>query len=157
MWLLRSLKALADETRLRMINVLSVHELNVNELVRVMEVGQSGISRHLKILSDSGLVAVRRDGLRAFYRVLRNPDTAVLLDAVSTLGRHEEQLTEDLSRAARVLEERREETRAFFASVPSFPDSPNRLGRLSTARMAMSLRSPRSSRQPCWTTRREML
>jgi DNA-binding transcriptional ArsR family regulator len=60
-------KALADETRLRLLNLLLRHELNVNEIVSVMNMGQSRVSRHLKILTDCGLLKSRRDGLCVFY------------------------------------------------------------------------------------------
>lgn len=61
-------KALADETRLRLLNLLREQELNVNEIVAILEMGQSRISRHLKILSESGLLQSRRDGLWVFYK-----------------------------------------------------------------------------------------
>ena len=64
---LRYLKALADETRLRLCLVLYRHELSVNELVNLLSMGQSRVSRHLKILADSGLIKARRDGLWVFY------------------------------------------------------------------------------------------
>ena len=47
-------KALADETRLRLLRILLHHELSVNELVSILKMGQSRISRHLRVLSDAG-------------------------------------------------------------------------------------------------------
>ncbi|MCQ2445222.1 MAG: metalloregulator ArsR/SmtB family transcription factor, partial [Mailhella sp.] len=58
---LRYLKALADETRLRLAVVLYHYELSVNELVALLGMGQSRISRHLKILTEAGLLRPRRD------------------------------------------------------------------------------------------------
>ncbi len=53
-------KALSDETRIRLLH-LSLHfELNVNEIVKVLGMGQSRISHHLKILTESGLITHRR-------------------------------------------------------------------------------------------------
>ncbi len=69
MKLLAVLKAVSDETRLRIINLLTGRELNVNEIVEVLGMGQSRISRHLKILSDAGVLSCRKDGLWAFYTV----------------------------------------------------------------------------------------
>lgn len=69
MKLLTVLKAVSDETRLRIINLLTGRELNVNEIVEVLGMGQSRISRHLKILSDAGVLSCRKDGLWAFYTV----------------------------------------------------------------------------------------
>ena len=58
---LRYLKALSDETRLRLALVLFHYELSVNELVSLLNMGQSRISRHLKILTEAGLLQSRRD------------------------------------------------------------------------------------------------
>jgi ArsR family transcriptional regulator len=70
--LLIILKALSDETRLRILYLLLNHELNVNEIVDVLSMGQSRISRHLKILSDAGILSCRKDGLWAFYTAAVN-------------------------------------------------------------------------------------
>ena len=43
-------KALADETRLRLLRILLHHELSVNELLSILKMGQSRISRHLRVL-----------------------------------------------------------------------------------------------------------
>lgn len=72
MELLTVLKALSDETRLRILSLLLNHELNVNEIVDVLGMGQSRISRHLKILADAGILSCRKDGLWAFYTVPAN-------------------------------------------------------------------------------------
>lgn len=55
-------KAMADETRQRLLQVLSHQELSVSELVDVLAQPQSTISRHLKVLREAGLVAERRVG-----------------------------------------------------------------------------------------------
>lgn len=51
---IRYFKALSDETRLRLTYVLERYELSVNELVSILEMGQSRVSRHLKILTKRG-------------------------------------------------------------------------------------------------------
>ncbi|MFH1567541.1 MAG: metalloregulator ArsR/SmtB family transcription factor, partial [Gemmatimonadota bacterium] len=48
--LLKIHKALADETRLRLVRLLARGALNVNELIAILEMGQSRVSRHLRIL-----------------------------------------------------------------------------------------------------------
>lgn len=80
--LLTQTKALADETRLRLLGVLARHELNVGEVVQVMGMGQSRISRHLKILMDAGFVTCQRNGLWAFYSARADNGTQPLLQAV---------------------------------------------------------------------------
>jgi ArsR family transcriptional regulator len=65
----RSLKGLADVTRLRIINLLCWGELCGCDIQRVLEASQSNVSRHLTYLKHAGLVNDRRDGFRVFYRL----------------------------------------------------------------------------------------
>jgi len=60
-------KALADETRLRILNLLCRRELCVCQIVEVLGIGQSKTSRHLAHLRHAGLVRDRRDGLWMYY------------------------------------------------------------------------------------------
>src|SRR5215467_846459 len=66
---LKSLRALSDPTRLRIVALLEKDELSVNELQEITRMGQSRISTHLGLLLDSGLVHSRREGKRTFYRL----------------------------------------------------------------------------------------
>ena len=61
------LKAVGDETRLRILQVLRRGAFHVNELMDILDLGQSRVSRHLKILSHAGLVTSRREGHFVFY------------------------------------------------------------------------------------------
>ncbi|MBG0778974.1 MAG: winged helix-turn-helix transcriptional regulator, partial [Desulfotignum balticum] len=54
MEVIRQFKALSDPTRLRLLHILNEVELNVNEIVSIVDMIQSGVSRHLKILLESG-------------------------------------------------------------------------------------------------------
>lgn len=63
------LKALADETRLRIMESLLVEEKCVTELVRELRCPQPHISHHLRILRDSGLVEGLREGKQVCYRI----------------------------------------------------------------------------------------
>lgn len=110
-------KALADETRARLVNILLEYELNVGEIVQVMQMGQSRISRHLKILSESGLVDVRREGLWAFYRASEEGPGRSFLDGVSALLEGETDLNRDRNRAEKVIRERTAATRQFFDEI----------------------------------------
>lgn len=62
-------KGLADQTRLRIINLLLHGELCVCDIQFVIGSPQPNVSRHLAYLKHSGLVADRRDGQRMFYRL----------------------------------------------------------------------------------------
>ncbi len=61
-------RLLGDEARLRLLRVLSAERLNVTELTGVLGLAQSGVSRHLGLLKDAGLVAEERDGGFSYYR-----------------------------------------------------------------------------------------
>jgi ArsR family transcriptional regulator len=63
---LKSLRALSDPTRLRIVALLERDELSVNELQEITRLGQSRISTHLGLLADCALVQSRRDGKRTF-------------------------------------------------------------------------------------------
>jgi ArsR family transcriptional regulator len=63
------LRLLGDETRLRLLRVLSKEALNVSELTGILGLAQSGVSRHLGLLRDAGLVVEERAGTFAWYRL----------------------------------------------------------------------------------------
>ncbi|MDR1360480.1 MAG: metalloregulator ArsR/SmtB family transcription factor [Deltaproteobacteria bacterium] len=112
-----SFKALADETRLRLLHILNRHELNVNELVLILEMGQSRVSRHLKILSAAGLLTWRREGLRVFYSTPGEGERRDLIDAVLPFMENDPQFAADMVMAAGMIEERARRTRQFFNSI----------------------------------------
>jgi SAM-dependent methyltransferase len=62
-------RLLGDEARLRLLRVLATERLNVTELTGVLGLAQSGVSRHLGLLKDAGLVAEERDGGFSYYRL----------------------------------------------------------------------------------------
>ena len=62
-------RLLGDEARLRLLRVLAKERLNVTELTGVLGLAQSGVSRHLGLLKDAGLVVEERDGGFSYYRL----------------------------------------------------------------------------------------
>jgi len=62
-----SLKLLADPTRLRLLRVLALEELNSGELASILGKGQPAISRHVALLREAGIVDERREGRYAFF------------------------------------------------------------------------------------------
>jgi SAM-dependent methyltransferase len=110
-------KALADETRIRILNLLRDQELSVNEIAGILEMGQSRISRHLKILTDRGFLACRRDGLWAFYTVPPKGDGRRLLDAFGFLLKNQPDLRSDRGRARKIMDERSAVSARFFNSL----------------------------------------
>lgn len=121
---LQILKALADESRLRILGVLCREPLNVNELTELLEMGQSRVSRHLKILADAGILENHRSGPWIYYGFRKNPSERVsaLLDALG-FGTADEsrgeslrsrQLKRDRENLARILELRKQESVEHF-------------------------------------------
>ena len=60
-------RLLGDEGRLRLLRVLARERLNVTELTGVLGLAQSGVSRHLGLLKDAGLVKEEKDGGYSYY------------------------------------------------------------------------------------------
>lgn len=107
-------RALADETRVRIVNLLMGRELAVNEICRILEASQPRVSRHLKILTDGGFLFCRRDGLWAFYSVAPGGDGERLLEACRFLLEAQPRLAEDLRRAQALVAARSAESARFF-------------------------------------------
>lgn len=61
------IKALSDNIRLRIINLLYHGELCVREIVNILSLPQSTVSRHLTVLKNAGVVKDRKDGLWTYY------------------------------------------------------------------------------------------
>ena len=116
---LKSLRALSDATRLRIVALLEKDELSVNELQEITRLGQSRISTHLGLLSDCGLVRSRREGKRTFYRLNPQAD-AVANDFIQLAIRGAGELAEhesDQINLKRILTRRREQAQVFFNQV----------------------------------------
>jgi len=69
----RFFKALADETRLRILNLLEVREMCVCEVMVALDLTQPTASHHLGLLESAGFVKARKEGKWVFYKVA-NPD-----------------------------------------------------------------------------------
>ncbi|MBL8138733.1 MAG: metalloregulator ArsR/SmtB family transcription factor [Acidobacteria bacterium] len=66
-------RVLGDPARLRLLRALSIDRFNVTELTGILGLAQSGVSRHLGLLKDAGLVSEERDGIYVYYRLARAP------------------------------------------------------------------------------------
>jgi len=113
--LLDLFKSLADPCRLRLLAVLLCGEFTVQELTRIFDMGQSRISRHLKILTEAGILTVKRQGTWSYYRAGNGND--FLNSILPALKRELEQMPrreEDLAALARILEDRRKRSQEFF-------------------------------------------
>ena len=117
--LLDSFSALADATRCRMLWLLDRHELTVSELCSVLQLPQSTVSRHLRLLSDAEWVTSRRDGTSRYYALaLDGPagPRAQIWELTRAQVSGRVGTDQDARRLARVLAGRREASQQFFAT-----------------------------------------
>lgn len=105
-------RLLGDEARLRLLRVLACERLNVTELTGVLGLAQSGVSRHLGLLKEAGLVAEERDGGFSYYRAaaLRGADAALtaILQAQFAASAADPAVRADQARLQEVLRLRKE-------------------------------------------------
>jgi ubiquinone/menaquinone biosynthesis C-methylase UbiE len=112
-------KTLADPTRIRILFLLEREELAVQELMEVLGMAQSRVSRHLGILREAGLLQDRRDGTFVLYR-FTPPQSGHWREAWELVGRSlgEDATTDrDLAALAGVIEARASRSHSFFDSV----------------------------------------
>lgn len=91
---------LADPTRRRLVEVLHGGEHSVGDLVAAVAIRQPGVSRHLRILGEAGLVRARPDGQRRLYSLRPEP----LRELEAWVRRHAHQERERLERLADFVE-----------------------------------------------------
>lgn len=113
--MLDTLKALSDASRLRLTAILLTGEFTVQELTRIMGMGQSRISRHLKILTEAGVLAVKRQGTWSYYRAGNDsPFFSAIRPVFEEEARALPERNRDLAAVAQILDERRSRSQAFF-------------------------------------------
>jgi len=99
-------KALADRQRLRMLLLLQGRELCVCQIIAVLELAPSTISKHLSILSAAGLVEHRKEGRWAYYRLVGGSADSTVRSAqqwVAQSLRHDEAIAKDVKKLTRIL------------------------------------------------------
>lgn len=114
------LSVLGDPVRCRVVRLLEEHELTVSELCEVLQMPQSSVSRHLKLLADDGWLSSRKEGTSRLYSV---PADALDPGARRLWPIMREQLGSlaaaghDARRVSEVLARRRERSQEFFATA----------------------------------------
>ena len=88
--------------------------------------GQSRVSRHLKILTEAGLLNSRRDGLWVFYSSVREGEGAAFLKAAMPFLDDDSEMHADVDMAARIIEDRALKTRQFFNTIAEHWDTLSR-------------------------------
>src|SRR5262245_15993586 len=118
--MLHVFKALGDPTRLRLLAILAQGDFNVNELLEILHMGQSRISRHLKILADSKLVSNRREGNWIYYALATNgaeSDLSVAVQLGLTSAKALPEYENDLQHLESIVQRRRSLSQKYFNRV----------------------------------------
>jgi ArsR family transcriptional regulator len=118
--LLAWMESLSDPTRLRLLRILERQELGVAELVRVLQLPQSSVSRHLKVLADQGWVESRGHRTTNLYRMAGGANGSAAR-RLWLLAREQTEswptVRHDELRLTRLLARREPPSRAFFAGA----------------------------------------
>ena len=115
----KTLKLLADPTRLRLVVLLCKEELSVHEIRDITRLGQSRISTHLGQMLEAGLLSSRREGRRMFYRMnaeLPRP-VADLVDISAGGMVDSPRMQADRTNLRRIVERRNNQARVYFDEV----------------------------------------
>jgi ubiquinone/menaquinone biosynthesis C-methylase UbiE/DNA-binding transcriptional ArsR family regulator len=115
--ILSGLKAVADHSRLRILFALSHGELNVTELTIILDQSQPRVSRHLKVMSDAGLISRHKEGNWVLFQLREQGHGGALArSVVALLPTHSNLFAQDLVRLAEIRAKRAEQAQAYFAS-----------------------------------------
>ena len=110
-----ALRAVAEGTRLRILALLAETELTVSDLTEILRQSQPRISRHLKLLSEAGLIERHREGAWAFFRMADSGDSAGIARLlVERLDPADPVVSRDRERLAAVREARAETAQNYF-------------------------------------------
>ena len=110
---LGALKAAAEPTRLRMLFLLADCELTVKDLTIVLGQSQPRISRHLKLLTEAGLIERNREGSSVYFRLAR--ENALGSQIITSLRCNDPFFTRDRERLTNLAKQRAADAQAYFA------------------------------------------
>jgi len=111
------LRAAGEPTRLRILALLALEELSVMELCRILEQSQPRVSRHLKLMSEAGLIERFPDGAWVFYRLPAEGPRRKLADAVLDLLAENGHPDRDFQRLEAVRGEREADAAEYFERI----------------------------------------
>lgn len=113
--LLNSLRAAGEPTRLRLLALLARNDLTVSELTQILGQSQPRVSRHLKLLTEAGLVERQQEGTWAFYRLASRGRVAEIAESlIGWIPRHDDTFNRDIRRLEAIRKSRREAAAAYF-------------------------------------------
>ena len=106
--LLNILKALSDETRLRIINILYEGELCVCDIMATLQISQTKASRHLSYLKNAGLVTDRKHAQWVYYSIIKNEGNKFIDNIIFNNLRNFQQFNEDIKNLKEELAKRKD-------------------------------------------------
>ncbi len=114
--MLNALKAVGEETRLRILALFRSGELTVTELVTILRQSQPRVSRHLRLLCEAGLLERYREGTWIFYRLADGGPEGELARAIMNYIPFSEQILQhDAERLAEIKQERKSKANRYFS------------------------------------------
>ncbi len=120
---LDALRAVGEETRLRIVAVLRRGELTVTDLTEILGQSQPRVSRHLKLLADAGLVVKHREGTWAFFRLSESPaHRALTAAALASIDPADPMLAADQQRLDVVRGRRAAAASDYFEQIATIWD-----------------------------------
>lgn len=115
--ILNGLKATAEATRLRLLALFTHGELTVSEVTQILRQSQPRVSRHLKLMSEAGLIERFKEGSWVFYRLAEDgPGRAIVQKLGELLPWDDATLKRDLERLDAVRKQREENAQEYFAA-----------------------------------------
>ena len=113
--LLGALRAAGEHTRLRILGALRENELTVSELVKVLDQSQPRVSRHLKLLCDSGLLERDQDGAWVFHRLAEDGEAGkIVRGLMALLDQDAPELVQDRKRLQEIKQVIADQAEAYF-------------------------------------------
>ena len=113
--LLTALRAAGESTRLRILAALRNSELTVSELTEILDQSQPRVSRHLKLLCDSGLLERYQEGAWVFHRITDKKEMGEIADRiVEMIDFSDTELSRDLKKLEQIREEKTKLAATYF-------------------------------------------
>ena len=111
-------KALSDENRVRILIMLTRSELCLCQIIEMLQLAPSTVSKHISILMQSGLVEIRKEGRWHYYRIPEDPSTevAAAIDFLKKSSKSSPVIKDDYKTLKEVMKMDREELCAHYKS-----------------------------------------
>ncbi len=114
---IETLKAISEESRLRILAVMGEGEVTVTDLTEILGQSQPRVSRHLRVLVDAGLISKSREGSWAFFRLVDGPQGDLVRAALERIDGDDAVLAGDRQRLHLARRRRAEAANEYFEQI----------------------------------------